>query len=206
MKGPLKVGIPMQVKQIGIKCGPILFYRINIGVECQDPRVKNVMCKLIAILWLTSGVVFLKYNPRAQVLCNGLYATRVCNNTQGHGFLYVCNDMYGHELLFLLKSSGGALIVKSMDPRGCTQGVSIVPRGCNVYIRYGYHLFQLCKYTRHIIHINLVVFLPQGPQSIIMKWVIYKRSKWIFHPICQPHSSMKFKVEDKRGKTIVWKP
>ena len=31
-------------------------------------------------------------------------------------------------------------------------------------------------------HVLLVVFLPSGPKWIIMKWVFYKRSKWIFHP------------------------
>ena len=36
---------------------------------------------------------------------------------------------------------GGALNVACMDPRGCTKGVLIVPRGYKIYIRYGYYLF-----------------------------------------------------------------
>ena len=72
---------------------------------------------------------------------------------------------------------GGALIVKSMNSCGCTKGVLIVPRGYQIYIRYGCFHSSFCKNTRQIIHILLVVFLYLSPQSIIMKWVIYKRSK-----------------------------
>ena len=61
------------------------------------------------------------------------------------------------------KYFGGALIIKSMDPPGCTKGVSIVPRGYKTYIWYEYYYSKLCKYTRHIIHILLVIFLPSGP-------------------------------------------
>ena len=56
-------------------------------------------------------------------------------------------------------------------------------------------LFQLCNNTM------LVLFPPLGPQSIIMKCV-QKRSEQIFHPICEPHSSFKCRVQDERGKEV----
>ena len=64
---------------------------------------------------------------------------------------------YQHSTL-----SGGVLIVESMNPRGCMRGVLIVPRGYKIYLRCGY-CFKLCRYTRHIIHTILVVFLSLGP-------------------------------------------
>ena len=39
MKGSLKVDISLQRMWIGLKCGPILFYKHNIGTENKDPRM-----------------------------------------------------------------------------------------------------------------------------------------------------------------------
>ena len=46
-KGPLKVITPLQVRQIGIKYGPCLFSKNNIGVKNKDPRMyvqQNQFC------------------------------------------------------------------------------------------------------------------------------------------------------------------
>ena len=45
-------------------------------------------------------------------------------------------------IVSLVQTSGGALIVKSVDSRGCTKGILIVPGGYKIYIRYGYYLFS----------------------------------------------------------------